>query len=125
MCDCENETTKKGGFQPDVAGKMPSKHVVRSLRQYMIATAIFWGYAIALLIQYPKLNPGDPNALLRWMAEGSIHIVFALTVAFGAIVYLQWKTNGNLLGRALSDAIACAIIFAVVFLGVVLLLIGC
>lgn len=131
MCNCENEINETNGtiqekpFQPDLAGLEISKHVKRTFWQWLSITAIFWTIGVFVLINYKDLSPHDPDVLLRWLSEGYIHLVYALGLAFGVICFVQWWTNGNLVGRILSDAKASAILFASVFLGVVLLLIGC
>jgi hypothetical protein len=123
--ECEVEVIQETPFVPDKVDEGISKHVWRSLWQYPASVLFFWAIGFWVLDNYKTLSPDDPDVLWRWLSEGYVHIAYALGIITGVVCAIQLVTNGNLIGRMLSDAQSCAIAFGVIVLGVVVLLVGC
>jgi hypothetical protein len=62
--------------------------------------------------------------MMRWLTERTIRVIFAFIMASGWLLYLDWKTNGNVIKAIIQTPLSAAIFGGLTFIGVVLLCIG-
>ena len=117
-CECKHEyqpARRKDGLNPHVRSA--------GLKYALVATVAGW-LALVAYLYYPQLSPDDPLVMTRWISERFIRVVFCVSLAEGYLLYRDWITNGNMIGRINVDAKSSAIFAGSIFLGLVLLLIG-
>lgn len=118
--DCRNDC----GYKPHKRSQGINPHVKAAGWKYALVTAAAGWIAVFALIYFPTMSPDDPQIMNRWIAERFIRVVFAVGIAEGYLLYRDWLTNGNMVGRIVQDGLSSAIFAGCVFLGLVLLLIG-
>jgi hypothetical protein len=119
-----SDLTSYKTYKPARSAEGLNPHVVSGALKWLVSTVIFCALAVACLWYFPELSPDDPDLLLRWLTDRYVRVVFLLGVATGFTLFMEWYTNGNLIGRILQDARSSAIALVGMFIAITLLLIG-
>ena len=110
-------------FEPRKTSEGINPHVRRGLIWYISFSGIFAICFLAMMTVFPSLSPDDPELELRYLIGKTAAFIVGAWAILGMIHVWEIITNGNLIGRVLSDAIASAIFLSALIIGGCLLFI--
>ena len=110
-------------YQPDKIENGINPHVKRSILWYLGFSCVFGVCFGWLMIIGERLWPDDPFLQERYLIGKATAFIVAAWAILGMIHVWEIITNGNLIGRILSNAMASAVFLGCLIIGGALLFI--
>jgi len=99
-------------YQPHKRGQGTNPHVKAHGKKLLITSILFIAAWNALMVALAMSNPEDPLAQYRYLIGKLTTVITGDFALVWILWFVDYLCNGNLLGRILQNAIACAILGA-------------